>query len=466
MKRKISSQFMANYFLMFIISAMLTLGAFLMLSFAGSVLNLSLKKNNYTASGLMQNRYTDVDFSPVVENGGGAQIIDNQGNIVLSKGIDTFQKDRLSVAELTDFFAKSQSVGLPFSYSIAYNESEKFWLIITFPTSVRIDAAIAHNTQYPSKDTEGVTAALAAVALFYLLILTVVTVVYSKLSSISIIKPLRELSDSVRLFRDGQYSTRVDLKQKNEFLEIQNAFNEMAQRIEVETSLRERSESNRKKLIADISHDLKTPLANIMGYADLLISDQKLSEEQRGGFIKTIYSNGVKAGNLISDMFELSKIDSPEFKLNMRQTDVCEFMREQIAEMLPQLDKAGYTCSLELPRREVYADIDEAHLRRVFQNLLSNTIRHTPVGTHVDITLCVDAGSIKIIYRDNGGGIPQEIEDSLFDPFVRADASRHSEGTGLGLAIVKKIITAHGGDIHIKNVAGIECTFVITLGKV
>ena len=103
-------------------------------------------------------------------------------------------------------------------------------------------------------------------------------------------------------------------------------------------------------------------------------------------------------------------------------------------------------------------------MRRVIQNLISNTLRHTPKGTHIDIALSEETGKIVITYHDNGGGIPADIEDSLFNPFVRADMSRHTEGTGLGLAIVKEIITAHGGTIHLSRHEG--CTFVITLNNI
>lgn len=466
MKRKIANQFLANYLLMFIISILLSFGAFLMMSFAGSVLDINLKKNTYTASSLMKDQYVDIDFSSVAENGGGAQIIDQTGSIVMSKGINTFKKDRYTMSELTEFFTASQRVGVPFSYNIAYNEKMKFWLVVTFPTSIRIDAAIAHNSQYPSLDTQGVAAALTAVILFYLLILTAVTFVYSKLSSISIIKPLRELSESVRAFRDGNYAARVRLKQKNEFAEIQNAFNDMAERIEQETAMREHSENNRKKLIADISHDLKTPLANIMGYADILIKEQNLSSEQRSEFLRTIYDNSARAAGLMTDMLELSKLDSPEFKLQAQRTDVCEFLRRQIIELIPELDQAGYSYDWRIPETEIFTNMDARHMKRVFQNLVANTIRHTPKGTHIDIFLTDESEFVTIIYQDNGGGIPADIEASLFNPFVRADTSRHTDGTGLGLAIVKKIIDAHGGTIHLNNDKGTSCSFVITLEKI
>jgi len=463
MKRKISNQFLANYFLMFVISAILSICAFLLLSFAGSVLEMNLKKNSYTAQSLMKDDYTNIDYTEVVENGGGVQVIDQQGSIALSKGISTFDKHNLTMTELTKFLTESQRIGVPYSYNIAYNENKHFWLIVTFPTSVRIDIAIAHNTNYQSMDSEAVTTAIVAVVIFYLLLLTAVTFIYSKLSSLSIIKPLRQLNEGVRLFRDGHYSARVNLKLKNEFKDIQDAFNDMAQRIQNETAMRERSENNRKKLIMDISHDLKTPLANTMGYAELLIQDNHISSEQQRDFLRTIYQNSVRANNLIIDMFELSKLDSPEFKLHMSKTDLCEFLRQQIGELIPQLEQAGYTYDCHIPDKEILAEIDTKHMQRVIQNLVSNTMQHTPKGTHIDIRLTEHNDEIQIAYMDNGGGIPEKLSNYIFDPFVRADDARSNNGTGLGLAIVHKIVSAHGGNILLDSNHINGCSFIITL---
>jgi signal transduction histidine kinase len=295
------------------------------------------------------------------------------------------------------------------------------------------------------------------------LLLTGVTFIYSKLSSIGIIKPLHKLSESVRLFRDGHYSTRVDLKLKNEFKDIQDAFNDMAQRIEKETAMREQSENNRKKLIMDISHDLKTPLANTLGYAELLIHDTNISPEHQRVFLQTIYRNSVKANSLITDMFELSKLDSPEFKLQISRVDICEFLREQIGELIPQLEQEGYTYEFSIPEKEISAHIDLKHMQRVIQNLVSNTIKHTPKGTHITIALTETDDGIQLTYSDNGGGIPDELQDSIFNPFVRADTARSTEGTGLGLAIVHRIVTAHGGSIRLDSNIKDGCSFIISL---
>lgn len=463
MKRKISNQFLANYFLMFIISAILSLCAFLLLSFAGNVLEMTLKKNHFTAQNLMRDDYERIDFAPVIDNGGGVQVIDQQGNIVLSEGINTIDKQHLTMSELTKFLTESQRISVPYSYNIAYNEDKSFWLVVTFPTSVRIDIAIAHNTEYASKDSEGVTTAIVAVVIFYLLMLSVVTFVYSKLSSIGIIRPLRQLSEGVRLFRDGHYSTRIHLNLKNEFADIQDAFNDMAEQIEQETAMREQSENNRKKLIMDISHDLKTPLANTMGYAELLIRDNDLSEEQQRAFLQTIYQNSVRANNLIIDMFELSKLDSPAFKLHMLRLDTCEFLRQQIGELIPMLEQAGYTFEFHIPEEEIFSHIDAKHMQRVIQNLSANTLQHTPKGTHIVVGLTELNDEIQIRYSDNGGGIPDELAGHIFDPFVRADDARSTQGTGLGLAIVHKIVAAHGGSIRLDNNYHNGCSFIITL---
>jgi signal transduction histidine kinase len=171
----------------------------------------------------------------------------------------------------------------------------------------------------------------------------------------------------------------------------------------------------------------------------------------------------VKANSLITDMFELSKLDSPEFKLQISRVDICEFLREQIGELIPQLEQEGYTYEFSIPEKEISAHIDLKHMQRVIQNLVSNTIKHTPKGTHITIALTETGDGIQLTYSDNGGGIPDELQDSIFNPFVRADTARSTEGTGLGLAIVHRIVTAHGGSIRLDSNIKDGCSFIISL---
>lgn len=405
MARKIKSQFLADYVLMIIISTLIGLFSFMLLGFAGDVISKTLVKNTHTAESLMQDDYKKIDPTPVIEDHGGVQVINTNHEVVFSAGLNTLTKNKLTTAEFTEFLIKSKSIRLPYSYSIEYNEKEQFWLIVTFPTSIRIDLDFAYNKDYTSVDKQGVVGVIVAVILFYLILLALCTIIYSKISSSSIISPLKKLSNSARLLKDGDYSSRVDLNLKNEFGELESLFNEMAQQIEEQMSLRKLSEENRKKLILDISHDLKTPLASIMGYAELSYSKPDLSKEQQDAYMKVIYENSVRANHLITDLFELSKMESSEYALDKTSVDICEYMRRVMGGFIATFDHAGFTYDFDIPENEMVVDIDGNQMDRVFQNLVENTVKYNPKGTNIRIELFEQSAFIVIVFKDNGIGI-------------------------------------------------------------
>lgn len=468
MSSKLENRFLANYILMLIISIMIGLCALMVMGFAGDVVSKTLMKNNYTAKGLMRDNYKEMDIDSVIKNGGGVQLINTNYEVIFSRGLDTINKNKLTTTEFTDFLVMSKSVGIPYSYSVEYNPKEKFWLVVTFPTSIRIGLDFAYNKDYASVDKQGVIGVIVSSIMFYLLLLAISTIIYSKLTSIGIINPLKKLCDSARRLKEGDYSSRVKLNLKNEFGELQDTFNAMAEQIEQEISLRKQSEDNRKKLVLDISHDLKNPLASIMGYAELCYKKPDLSKEEQDTYMKVIYENSLRANNLISDLFELSKMESTEFTVNKNKTDLCEYVRESIGAVIPVFDKAGFIYEFDIPEKEIFIDIDAKQMDRVFQNLVTNTVKYNPEGTKVIINLFEKDGEIFLIFKDNGIGMPSELSEDIFKPFVRADCARNSQtgGTGLGLAIAKKITQAHGGNITLKTDENCGCEFIITLPKI
>lgn len=468
MNRRIQNQFIANYLLMFSISTMIAIVAFMILVFANEVVSKTLAKNNYTAKSLMRDDYKNINTALVINNGGGVQIINSSYKVVLSKGLNTISKEELTTGQFTDFLIMSKSKGILYSYSIEYNPNRKFWLVITFPTSVRIDFAVVHNKDFTSVDTKGVVGIIAAVIIFYIMLLAVSTIIYSKLTSISIINPLKKLCFSARCLKDGDYSSRVNLNLKNEFGELECIFNEMAQQIEKEISLRMQSEENRKKLILDISHDLKNPLTSIMGYAQFCSNKLDLSKQECGTYMKVIYKNSLRANNLITDLFELSKMESSEYVINKTKVDICEYMRQEIGTLIATFDKAGFIYDFDIPEKEVFAEIDVNQIDRVLQNLANNARQYNPKGTKVTINLVDKDEKIVIIFKDNGIGIPKAVAKEIFNPFVRVDSVRNSHrgGTGLGLAIALKVILAHGGNINLKTEENCGCEFIIKIPKI
>ena len=465
MKKKLSSQFFANYLLVLLLSLLAGFCVLLLLSFADGMVSKNLIKNQYTAESLMADDYTRIDATKVVQNGGGVQVIDSQYQVVYSKGIVNFEKDQMTKAEFTEFLQDSQRIGVRFHYDIVYNERSDFWLVVTFPTSIRLDLAIATNGEANAKELRGVILIFVGAFLLYLLMLAGFAVLLSKMTALGIIRPLRKLAEGARLLREGDYSARVDLRLNNEFAELQDTFNDMAERIETEISLRQQSEADRRQLILDISHDLKNPLASVAGYAEWCLNNPDLPTEERIKYLQVIQNNSLRASQLLTELFELSKLENPAFALNLQNLDICEHLRILGGDLIARLEQEGIGYEFDIPEEPIMIPLDQEHMSRVFHNLADNAMRYSGRNTKVTMQLSQVAGGVKISFSDNGPGMEAELAQLIFKPFVRADQTRNSQtgGSGLGLSIVAKIIEAHHGRISLTTSVGKGCRFDIWL---
>ncbi|HHU05310.1 MAG TPA: HAMP domain-containing histidine kinase [Clostridiales bacterium] len=447
MKRKLSNQFLRNFLLIFVLAILDAVLAFALLSFASGFISSSLTKSQHPASEIIREDYNQIDASAVVQSGGGVQVVDKDYRVVFSSGLDTIGKDALTAAEFTEFLTESRNK--PYHYDIIYQPEGEFWLIVTFPTSIRLDFALVHNKEAAPGDFMKAGVVIALVALVFILILALSAFIYSRITAASITVPLKKLCDGTRLLREGDYSVRVDLRLKNEFAELQNTFNDMAARIEHEISMRKKSEEDRRRLILDISHDLKNPMSSIQGYAELLIQKTGMGERERKEHLEVIVNNSKRANRLLTELFELSRMDSPEFSLNHERTDICEHLRQICGELVPQLEREGFKYEFDIPEESVFAMLDTDRFSRIIHNLANNAMRHNPPGTQVSVSLTVQNNQIVIDFSDDGAGIPEHLKETIFRPFVRADESRNSKtgGSGLGLSIAKRIAEAHRGDL-------------------
>ncbi|HHW00221.1 MAG TPA: HAMP domain-containing histidine kinase [Clostridiaceae bacterium] len=463
MKRKLSNQFLRNFLVIFFLTILDTVLAFILLSFSSGLISGSLAKNRYPASAIIKEDYKQIDASAVVQNGGGVQVVDKEYRVVYSSGLDTIGKDKLTAGEFTTFLTESKSKS--YHYDILYHPKGEFWLIVTFPTSIRLDFSMVYNKEAAAGDFMRAGGAIAFVMFIYLLILALSTFIYSRITAASITVPLRKLCDGTRLLREGDYSVRVDLRLKNEFAELQNTFNDMAARIEHEISMREKSEEDRRRLILDISHDLKNPMSSIQGYAELLIKKKDMVEQEREEHLEVILNNCKRANRLLTELFELSQMDSPEFSLKLARTDICEYIRQICGELVPQLEREGFKYEFDIIEESVSVMMDTDRFSRIIQNLANNAVRYNPQGTLVSVSLMVENNQVVIDFGDDGIGIPAHLADNIFKPFVRVDNSRNSKtgGSGLGLSIAKKIAQAHGGDLTLCLNGNKGSTFRITV---
>ncbi|MFT5874336.1 MAG: signal transduction histidine kinase [Clostridium sp.] len=464
-KKKVANMLLLNYLLLFIFSTIIFIVMSLIISVSLKGLIKYDEITELSAAQIMRDDYKNIDFSQVLKYNGGVQVIDKNYKVVLSKGVNPQNVKQYTKSEFSEFLVNSGNNQKEYYYSVRYNSKGDFWLKIVIP----------HKAQFVNGiffDKNGIPVAIDNFILIMILgaLINITSfifglIIYSRVTSNNFVKPLKKLLSGVTTIASGDYSARVELRSTNEFGELKDAFNIMAEKIEIEKNLKEKSQDNRRKLILDISHDLKTPLSNIMGYSDLLMNNKDILASDREKFLGIIISNSSRANSLIGDLFELSKMGSSDFKLKLKSVDICEYLRELIASLIPQIEEAGFSYSFEIPKDKKIILIDAKQMDRALINILNNALKYNKPGTEIKISLKNLLSKVVIEIQDNGIGIPLEMSEEIFEPFKRVDSARNSQtgGTGLGLAITKTIIEKHNGHINLKTSIGKGCKFIIEL---
>ena len=244
-----------------------------------------------------------------------------------------------------------------------------------------------------------------------------------------------------------------------EFDQICLRFNQISDRLKQSETERQKLEVQQRKMIADISHDLKTPITVIQGYSKA-VRDNVADDETKEKYLDAICRKSEMVTELINTFHEYSKLNHPDYSLHPEEGDLCEFLREHLALRYQDLELAGFGIEVDIPDQPVIYSFDRQQFIRVLENLMSNCFRYNKAGTVLFSQLFETEDSIVIRLGDNGEGIPETVRDKIFEPFVVGSESRtNSRGSGLGLAICKRIIEAHQGTIQlIRDPDGIHNT--------
>lgn len=261
-------------------------------------------------------------------------------------------------------------------------------------------------------------------------------------------KPLNLLHNAMLDFSNGQRQVYLNYKGPSEFEEICDSFNEMSRQLYESEQNRKKLEEDKQKMLADISHDLKTPITVIQGYAKG-IYDGIISPEEQPQYLETIYKKSEGLTELINTFYEYSKMEHPDYSLNLEKYDICIFLRDYMADKYNELDIGGFELEVDILEEHIMCEIDKIQLKRAFENIITNSIKHNGSGTTFTCILSKCDDKVKICMADNGNGIQKEISDDIFEPFVVGEKSRSKQGSGLGLAVSRKIINDHGGSIRL-----------------
>lgn len=281
-----------------------------------------------------------------------------------------------------------------------------------------------------------------------ILIGTLLAAVFSRLP----LKPLREIMAAVDKIADGDYSARIDLKGTEDFKTLSQKFNHMAEEIGSVEMLR-------SDFVNNFSHEFKTPIVSIRGFAKALKWDD-LAPEEREEYLDIIISESERLSDLAANVLYLSKIETQTIL-----TDKTKFnVSEQIRLVIALLDQKFLEKHIEIifDCREFFIRGNQEMLKQVWINLLDNAIKFSPEnGT---VTIQIHQAQEHLVFRilDQGCGMSQETMAHIFDKFYQGDISHSTSGNGLGLAIVKKIVELHGGTVSVSS-SGSGSTFEIKL---
>lgn len=264
--------------------------------------------------------------------------------------------------------------------------------------------------------------------------------------------PLLKLSAATKEIAKGNYDVKVEIRNKDEFGQLAKDFNLMTEEIH-------RSHEMQKDLLANITHDLRTPLTIIKGYAESIKDITGDNKEIRDQQLTTIIEETDRLSAMVGSVMEYTKLSQSGYKLNIVQFDIADMCRDIVEMYSYKAAKEGKSVSYAGPE-QVYVFADAALIERVIHNFVSNALVHTPQETRVGVAINITQdGKVKVSVYDSGQGIKQEDIPHLFDKYYRARKDEGKTGSGLGLAIVKSILENHSFKYGVESREGLGTEF-------
>ena len=262
----------------------------------------------------------------------------------------------------------------------------------------------------------------------------------------------KTLMSALNRVADGDYSVKIPYKKLDTFTAVYENFNKMTDELSGVKSLRE-------DFVHNFSHEFKTPIASINGFANLLL-DGTLSEEEQREVLKIIADESERLSHLAESTLMLSKIESQQFVGEVKKFRLDEQIRACIILLERQWEEKNIAITSSLAPVNYYGD--EMMIKQVWLNLISNAVKYTPEGGAVNVTLTEESGRYVVKVEDNGVGIPEECLPKIFDKYYQASSST---GNGLGLAVCKRILEICKGSITVESVVDKGSIFTVALYK-
>lgn len=426
---------------------------FFILFMAQIAIGIGLNKINldsYNHTYFFKEKYSEINISNIVDEGGWIEEIkgDKIVNVIGDKkdDIDNYSIENMvnNKNKNNDYEVKAYEVGdttyivkLP---SYEYNILNRLYKDVNIKLYIIISMIIT------------------------ILLVSIIFILLAIISIKKISKPLKILEREIKKMSEGYSDVEVNFNSYKEFNSIKESFNNTVNKLKKAEQEKRIAEDSKKRIIRDISHDIKTPITSVLGYSKAILEGRVVDNNEKNTYLKYIYNKTSRINYLVDELFIFSKIDSPEYKLNLKKYDLSEFLRELIALYYIDIEEKEFILEADISESKIYSMIDTKELERAIVNIISNSLKYNERGTTLKVILYKEDSCAYLVIEDDGIGISENISNTVFEEFVRGDKSRKTDGgSGLGLAITQKIVKLHGGEITLHSQEGVGTRFNIKL---
>lgn len=294
-------------------------------------------------------------------------------------------------------------------------------------------------------------------AITIILILSLIVIVISVLYSGKIVAPMKEVAGSIAMISSGDFNEEMRLEGYSEAEDIADNFNSML-------SVLQNLEDARQEFVSNVSHELKTPITSVKVLAESLIGQENVPVELYQEFMVDINAELERMNKIVNDLLSLVKMDRNASEVTIAEININEFVESILKQLQPIADQRNIEIIFESVR-PVSAQIDEVKLGMAFRNLIENAIKYNYDNGWVRVSLNADHKFFYLKVSDSGVGIPEELQDNIFERFYRVDKARSREtgGNGLGLAITRNAILLHRGSIRVHSIEQQGTTFAVRI---
>ncbi len=406
-----------------------------------------------------------VDGSPTVKQTGierlqdnhiGLQILDTAGNEVYAYQKPGNAQDTYSNADLLQLNQTGHldTEDMTSFAGIVTESGKEYAYILHFPVNIQKVTMYLNGERF----TGGKKIVFLTIGILLAVIISL-GLVYGFFMT----KTIRKLVTSIQDISGRCY---LPVKAKGAFRDLYNSLNELDAGVKTSDKLREETENMRREWIANITHDLKTPLSPIKGYAEVLHDDTEKTAVEYRRYAGIMLKNAAYMENLIDDLKLTWQLENGTLPVNRQEQYIVRFLRELSIDILnrPEYENRMilFECSDDITDETALLSFDTKLFTRAFQNLIINAFVHGTKDTEVTVKIGVSESELTINVSDNGGGMSNVVAERLFERYYRGtNTESKTEGTGLGLAIAKNIVELHGGTISVNSTPGVGTSFLI-----